>query len=48
LISGSKTHFIEQGRLKLADGNTIPQAATDDYSPIIVRLSNNYLAPVFG
>jgi hypothetical protein len=54
LITGacanSPGHFegIEEARLKLADGSTISQAATDDYSPIIVRLSNNYLALVFA
>jgi len=46
--AGNTFEGIEQGRLKLADGSTISQAATDDYSPIIVRLSNNYLALVFG
>lgn len=34
--------------LKLADGSLISNAASDDYSPIIVRLSNGYLALVFG
>lgn len=33
---------------KLVDGSAISDAAYDDYSPIIVRLSNNYLALVFG
>ncbi|MFO1479408.1 MAG: hypothetical protein U1F40_04310 [Turneriella sp.] len=48
--SNSEVTFegIEPSRLKLADGSSISQAATDDYSPIIVRLSNNYLALVFG
>jgi hypothetical protein len=34
--------------LKLADGSLISTVAADDYSPIIVRLSNGYLALVFG
>ncbi|MFZ5630005.1 MAG: hypothetical protein ACOY5B_12805 [Spirochaetota bacterium] len=48
--SNSEVTFegIEQSRLKLADGSSISQAATDDYSPIIVRLSNGYLALVFA
>lgn len=37
-----------QNRLKLVDGSPISDAAYDDYSPIIVRLSNNYLALVFA
>ncbi len=39
---------LDRAALKLANGNTISEAAYDDYSPIIVRLSNGYLALVFG
>lgn len=39
---------IAEARLKLADGSSISQSATDDYSPIVVRLSNDYLALVFA
>lgn len=39
---------VDRALLKLVDGSTISQATTDDYSPIIVRLSNGYLALVFG
>ena len=34
--------------LRLADGSTISQPGTDEYSPFLVKLSDGYLALVFG
>lgn len=34
--------------LRLADGSTISQPGTDEYSPYLVKLSDGYLALVFG
>jgi hypothetical protein len=39
---------VDRATLKLANGAAISEAAYDDYSPIVVRLSNGYLALVFG
>jgi len=39
---------VDRATLKLANGAAISEAAYDDYSPIIVRLANGYLALVFG
>lgn len=39
---------VDRATLKLANGAAISEAAYDDYSPIVVRLANGYLALVFG
>ncbi len=53
LASGCATDYVEEmtappARFKLANGSPISEAAYDDYNPILLQLSNGYLALVFA